>query len=274
MVTAMNRFILLLAALLATSPAVAETVDVAGVTTADIDILPGWQNADGTHTAAIRVRLQPGWKTYWRAPGSGGIPPSFDWQGSRNLRSVNILWPTPRVFDQNGLNSIGYVTEVTLPLILSRTDPSDPVINLNAEMQLGICHDICVPVEVNLRADLSGSTTRDPAITRAIESQPVSGRARGLTSATCTVEPIADGLRVTARLALPQGNARELAVFELADQSIWVSEATTTRQKGTLTATADLVPANASPFLLNRSDLRITVLGRSPAVEILGCPAG
>ena len=49
---------------------------------ADVSILPGWRTAAGTHMTALRVKLAPGWKTYWRAPGDAGIPPRFDWTGT------------------------------------------------------------------------------------------------------------------------------------------------------------------------------------------------
>ncbi len=32
------------------------------------EILTGWQRADGTRIAALRLKLAPGWKTYWRSP--------------------------------------------------------------------------------------------------------------------------------------------------------------------------------------------------------------
>src|SRR5690606_19912095 len=41
----------------------------------------------------VHVRLAPGWKTYWRSPGEAGLPPNFDWSGSRNLKDVSISWP-------------------------------------------------------------------------------------------------------------------------------------------------------------------------------------
>ena len=75
----------LLAALLA-SPAVATTQDdvLAGT------LLPGWQIEGGGQMAALQLTLAPGWKTYWRSPGDAGIPPSFDWSGSQNVKSVRI----------------------------------------------------------------------------------------------------------------------------------------------------------------------------------------
>ncbi len=35
--------------------------------------------------AAIEIRIEKGWKTYWRYPGDDGVPPHFDWSGAANL---------------------------------------------------------------------------------------------------------------------------------------------------------------------------------------------
>ena len=38
--------------------------------------------------AGVQIRLDPGWKTYWRSPGDSGVPPSFDWSGWKNLKEA------------------------------------------------------------------------------------------------------------------------------------------------------------------------------------------
>jgi hypothetical protein len=58
-----------------------------------------------------------------------------------------------------------------------------------------------------------------------------------------------------------------------ADPTLWITEATGRRTGGVLTATSDLLPPPGAPFVLDRSALRITVLGQGAAVEIAGCPA-
>ena len=101
---------------------------------------------------------------------------------------------------------------------------------------------------------------------------PEEGPKAGLSASRCAAEPIRDGLRLTSQLTLPPVGPDEFAVVELADQSIWVSQADTRRTGGDLSATADLVPANAKPFALDRSSVRITVFGGSGrVVEIQGC---
>jgi hypothetical protein len=44
-----------------------------------------------------------------------------------------------------------------------------------------------------------------------------------------------------------------------------------TREGGTVTGVADVVPSDHGPFALNRSDLRVTVIGTRMAVELDGC---
>ena len=48
--------------------------------------------------AGVEIRLDPGWHTYWRDPGNSGVPPTFDFAGSENIKSVTVLWPAPARF--------------------------------------------------------------------------------------------------------------------------------------------------------------------------------
>ena len=87
-----------------------------------VSIVNGWQMADGSHVAALKFVLADGWKTYWRAPGEAGIPPQFDWRGSRNLARAEIEWPTPKQTMTNGMRTIGYEHVLVLPLRLTPAD--------------------------------------------------------------------------------------------------------------------------------------------------------
>ena len=82
----------------------------------DASLITGWRQADGSHMAGIRLKLENGWHTYWRAPGDAGIPPTFDMAGSRNFKAAQVIWPRPEVYEQNGLRSIVYHDQVILPL--------------------------------------------------------------------------------------------------------------------------------------------------------------
>jgi DsbC/DsbD-like thiol-disulfide interchange protein len=229
-------------------------------------ILPGYQSEDG-QMAGILLTLTPGWKTYWRAPGEAGIPPFFDWSGSQNVQSVRVHWPAPSVFHTNGIQTIGYHDEVLLPLEVTPVDPGEAIV-LRVKMDLGICKDICMPARLDLGRTLD-ETANVAAIKAALRSSPkvMNGLAR------CEITLSKHGLDVTASIKLPSVGADEVVAIETADPALWVGEALATRQGGTLTATATIYTADAQGLILDRSDLRITILSEGRAVEINGCPA-
>jgi DsbC/DsbD-like thiol-disulfide interchange protein len=235
-------------------------------------LLPGWKTSQGTYMTALHLALAPDWKTYWRSPGDAGIPPQFNWSGSQNLAAVAFHWPRPHVFLLNGLQSIGYKHELVLPIELTPKDPSQPIL-LRATVDLGICRDICLPAALSFTAEIGGAGAADPVIRAALADRPATAAEGGLGTIGCSVEPIADGLRVTARIALPATGGPETVVFEPGPAPIWVSQAVVSRSGGTLTATADLVSNSGTPVVFDRHAMTVTVLGQDRAVEISGCPA-
>jgi DsbC/DsbD-like thiol-disulfide interchange protein len=236
------------------------------------DIRTGWQIDGGAHMTALHLSLAPGWKTYWRSPGDAGIPPSFDWTGSENLRAVTFHWPRPHVFELNGMKTVGYHEELVLPIEVAPVDPAQPV-RLKGTVDLGVCSDICIPATLAFDATVGGKGAPDPVIAAALDDRPISAQTAGLSGIGCAVDPIADGLRITASIQLPAAGGEETVVFESATAGIWVSESESSRQGGTLTAAAELVPPNGAPFALDRSGVTVTVISDSRAVEIRGCPA-
>lgn len=259
----MKKILVICAALLAPSAVVAMPE---GIETAQL--LSGWQEPSGDHIAALELALQPDWKTYWRAPGSGGIPPEFDWTGSQNLQSVSLIWPRPVAFELGGVTSFGYHDRLVLPIKVTAQDPALPV-NLRAQVTLGICKDICIPVTLTLSSDLIHNGEQDPVIAAALADPVIAGSQAGV---HCQVTPISDGVRVTAQIDLPDAMPDDFVVLEHRNPRIWISDAEMTRQKGRLRAVLDMVPADAKPFDLNGDDLTVTILGTTRAMEIKGCP--
>lgn len=235
-------------------------------------LVQGWQTATGSHMAAVDLMLAPGWKTYWRSPGDAGIPPSFDWSGSQNVASVSIHWPAPSVFQANGMQTIGYHDRLLLPVEVQPIDPALPVV-LSVRLELGVCDEICLPAMVSLRSDLVAPGAPDAGISAALAARAATAREAGVTSVACTVEPISDGLRLTARMRLPDPGTAEVVAVETADPAIWVAEAQAERTANELVAVTELVPPEGAPFALDRSGLTLTILAGGGAVEVRGCPA-
>jgi DsbC/DsbD-like thiol-disulfide interchange protein len=113
---------------------------------------------DGAWNAGIQITMPPGWKTYWRVPGEGGVPPVFDWTGSENVDSVAVSMPMPHRFvDENG-EGIGYKKEAIFPVEVKLQDPDRPA-RLSAQVFYAVCNDICVPVNARVELPLTPATT-------------------------------------------------------------------------------------------------------------------
>ncbi len=261
----MTRSALFSAALLALIPISAAAERLSDV--AQLDVLTGWREPSGRHIAAVRIRLAPGWKTYWRAPGDAGIPPDFSFEGARNMSGVAWHWPTPQIFETSGMRSVGYADQVVLPVEITPGGPGE--IDFAGSVQVGICKDICIPAFFEFSAVLPDGGDRDASIVAALVDRPMTAEEAGVGGVTCRFAPLEDGLRLTAEVEMAPIGAQELAVVE-AGPGIWVSEPDVTRAGGTLSVSADLVGAQ----VLDRSEVRLTLLADGQGVDIKGCDAG
>jgi DsbC/DsbD-like thiol-disulfide interchange protein len=174
----------------------------------------------GKTVAGVQVELAPGWKTYWRFPGdAGGIPPTFDWSASINVAAATVLYPAPvRMSDRVG-DTIGYTGTVTFPVRIEPIDASKPV-TLALKFALGVCKDICIPVETELSLVVP-ATGRPPlpgAIAGALEKVPrraSDARASDpkLISATTAT---GDRPTLTIEVEFPGGASRPAVIVESA----------------------------------------------------------
>ncbi|MGO4909394.1 protein-disulfide reductase DsbD domain-containing protein [Pseudorhodobacter sp. W20_MBD10_FR17] len=230
----------------------------------------GWKLTNGNQMAAFQLQLQDGWKTYWRAPGDNGIPPSFDWSGSRNVKSVLFHWPRPKVFSVGGMQTIGYSHELVLPVEIVPQDPTLPV-ELKAVVDLGVCSDICVPASFNVAAILPHTIGKDETIERALRQRPSTPKEAGVARATCEIMPNKGGMQLTAVLQMPSAGGDEVVVVETGLPGVWVSPADVERRGTELRAVVDMVGPAGAAIALQRGAVRITVLGKHRAVDVLGC---
>jgi len=239
-----------------------------------IGVLDGGLTKRGTHQAALRLTLAEGWKTYWRAPGDAGIAPQFNWRRSGNVEGVSLSWPTPQVFDQDGLRSIGYKHQLVLPVEITPARPGQPV-RLKGEIEFGLCKDICVPAKLSFDQPLDQNAPRSPAIVAALAARPYSASEAGVRAATCRLSPVdRGGMRIEAEITMPSAGGTEVAVIEPGNPRLWASQTTTRRRGNVLIATSEVTHVSGSGFALDRSQVRITVLGARHAVDIHGCTPG
>ncbi len=175
-----------------------------------VSAVDGVGNAE-TVLLGLHIRLQPGWKTYWRSPGDAGYPPRPDWSGSDNLASVTTAWPAPERFSVAGLDTIGYRDEVVLPLTVALARPGE-ALTARADVDYMICDEICIPftAAVSLRVPPGPATPSEFShlIDRFANNVPRDGARHGLTLTALTPVDTAgtDALRLTVNADWPLEN--------------------------------------------------------------------
>jgi DsbC/DsbD-like thiol-disulfide interchange protein len=130
--------------------------------------------SDDQMIAGVQIRLEPGWKTYWRTPGDSGVPPSFDWSGSKNLRSAEVLYPAPRRFTDASGTAIGYEDEVVFPVMITPERLDEPV-ELKLNVDYGLCKTLCIPNQANLSIEFPAHAPgreEDPLLSRFVDLVP------------------------------------------------------------------------------------------------------
>jgi DsbC/DsbD-like thiol-disulfide interchange protein len=142
-------------------------------------------NKQGAATlrAGIEIKLQPGWKTYWRYPGDSGVPPRFDFSHSENLAAATVLYPAPHLYADETGNSLGYKGGVVFPLRLTPKQPDKPV-KLRVTLDYAICEKLCVPAQGSAELTLApGGGARDATLSAAEARvpKPASAEQAGLT---------------------------------------------------------------------------------------------
>jgi DsbC/DsbD-like thiol-disulfide interchange protein len=114
-------------------------------------LVAGTVDLDGKPTlvAGVQLRMNSGWKTYWKNPGDSGVPPSFDWSGSTNLKHAELLYPAPHRFTEANGWAIGYDDEIVFPVKITPEREGEPV-ELKLVFDYGLCKDLCIPNDVTL----------------------------------------------------------------------------------------------------------------------------
>jgi len=157
----------------------------------------------------LEFELAPGWKTYWRSPGDGGLPPALDWAGSGNLGEASLYWPAPARFTILGIDSVGYEDRVLLPMDVRVPEPGEPV-QARLRVDYLTCSDICVPQSADLALALPAGPAQPSAEAFAIDRwrgrtprpEPVAGRA----------ELVGAGDAAVLHVALPGIEAEDIFV--------------------------------------------------------------
>lgn len=220
--------------------------------------------------AALHLRLARDWITYWRHPGESGIAPRLDLSGSGNLAGARLHWPAPRLFTKAGYLSIGYADELVLPLELTPARAGQPI-NLRAALSIGVCDDVCIPVDMTFDMALDGRGSFDRTIGRALDSRPQTARAAGLSDVSCDVAPARKGMQLSAHWTMPQRSGQEFMLLEMPGNVWRVQTLPSTRAGAQVTGQALLRARKGQTAAIDRSAIRMTLITANGTFEHQGC---
>jgi thiol:disulfide interchange protein DsbD len=102
----------------------------------------------------LKFQLEKGWHIYWTNPGDAGQPPRVTWELPAGLRAGSILWPYPKVLSAFSAVDFGYEDEALLLVPMQASGSLNHVANLNADLKVVICQDVCIPGKAKLSLSL------------------------------------------------------------------------------------------------------------------------
>ena len=116
-------------------------------------------DANGHLRGALELRLEPGWKTYWMDPGDAGVPPTLTIRHDGAAIPLELRFPAPRRFADAYSAWAGYDGDIAFAFTLDLpARPSAPPA-LDADIFLGLCEQICIPVQASLAVDPAAEGT-------------------------------------------------------------------------------------------------------------------
>lgn len=115
-------------------------------------VTSGRPDAQGRLQGVLDIALKPGWKTYWRDPGDNGVPPQLGIAESTNVVGAEMAFPAPQRHDDGYGQWAGYDGSVSLPVTFRLASPQDRAV-IDAQVFIGICETICIPVQAKLEVD-------------------------------------------------------------------------------------------------------------------------
>ncbi len=131
--------------------------------------------ADRTLLVGVRLRMQPGWHTYWKYPGDAGIPTDIQWQLPAGWKAGPIQWPVPLKLDEPGdIQIYGYHDEVLLMQTLTPAAGwNGSPIDLRAKVSWLVCEKVCIPGDatVGLKVGSGTASAENGAIFDRFENQ-------------------------------------------------------------------------------------------------------
>ena len=114
-----------------------------------------------TVMAAVQLKMNPGWHTYWENSGDSGYATKIRWTLPPGVTNGAIQWPVPEKVVIGGETTFGYHDEAVLlvPLTIAADAPAGTA-KLSAKVSWLECEKLCLPGSATVEAELVIGTER------------------------------------------------------------------------------------------------------------------
>ena len=226
---------------------------------------------DQKHIFGLEINLEKNWKTYWRLPGKIGLKPIFNFNKSENIKIAEIIWPTPIIFGDPSLWSIGYKDGVTLPIKITPIDNSKPI-KLEIEAYIGICEDVCIPYAFDIsHSVVIGQNQDNHKILGAILSAPIKSNETGVQLPQCVIRNDELTLKFNQKSVNSGLENIELFVIEVGSSVFFINSKKSYTFNDRIVASTEKDLKQELPKVLSRDKIRTTIIGSNQSLEFVGC---
>ena len=237
----------------------------------DISFLKAWDSKEAT-LYALFIKMKKNWKTYWKYPGDSGFSPEFKIIESNNLKKIEISWPTPKVFFENGSVINGYKKELILPIFFYK-EKSSKKIDFKLNFLMGFCDDICIPIKfiINSKKALKANELKNKLVSNSLEKMP-QDLSNSENLIECEVKKINKKMKLISKFDnnfFSNNNSIEQLILEYLDDQIWFSEISKTNKRFEFLSIINSLDDNN--FFLDKSKIKYTIITRSGGFQHKGC---
>lgn len=215
-------------------------------------------------SGVVDIKLDAGWKTYWRNPGSSGIPPKFDFGKSTGFTISEVNYPTPELITVQDTQFAGYQDRVMFTFTGKLSEGSATEINL--DLFIGLCESICIPAQASLSIASQELLSSDPEATRLINQARLDLPIHGSSEAV----KLTLGSNQVLEVSIKTSRADENAVLFVEGLDNWYVHPAkaVSANDGNCNFEVDIstLPAGADPL---KETLRLTYVGGNKGVEYI-----
>ena len=237
----------------------------------DISFLKAWDSKEAT-LYALFIKMKKNWKTYWKYPGDSGFSPEFKIIESNNLKKIEISWPTPKVFFENGSVINGYKKELILPIFFYK-EKSSKKIDFKLNFLMGFCDDICIPIKfiINSKNALKTNELKTKLVSNSLEKMP-QDLSNSENLVECEVKKINKKMKLISKfdnIFFSNNNSIDQLILEYLDDQIWFSDISKSNERFEFLSIINSLDDNN--FFLDKSKIKYTIITRSGGFQHKGC---